>query len=80
MGLPQESRRIRVRVRPERLAFLKYVLEGCGHLALPVTLSGKEGLVELLVSPGEEGRWKALWEDLAPWVNGQPAETQTLPD
>ena len=80
MGPPARSVRTRIRVRPGRLAFLRYVLEGCGHLALPVTLSGEEGLVELLISPGEVRRWEALWEDLASWVNGRPAEAQTPPD
>jgi len=77
---PLESSRVKIRVHTRRLAFLRYVLEGCGHLALPVTLAPQEGLVELLLSPGEEPRWEALWEDLASWVNGQPVRTRTPPD
>lgn len=55
-------------VAPSRLAFLRFVLEGFGHMALPVTLSGKQGRVKLLVSPGEEDRWEKIFRDLEPWL------------
>ena len=55
-------------IAPSRLAFLRFVLEGFGHLALPVTLSGEEGRVKLLLSPGEEERWEKIFRDLEPWL------------
>ncbi|MBX6422408.1 DUF4911 domain-containing protein [Thermosulfurimonas sp. F29] len=63
-----ESAKVELRVNPRRLSFLRFLLEGFGHLALPVTLSGREGRVLLLVHPDEEERLRGILRDLDPWL------------
>ncbi len=63
-----QSTVMEIKIPPRSLAFLRFVLEGFGHLALPVTLSGREGRVRFLISPGEEERFQRLLEDLLPWL------------
>ncbi|OAQ20180.1 DUF4911 domain-containing protein [Thermosulfurimonas dismutans] len=63
-----ESLEVVISIRPERMAFLKFIIEGFGHLALPVTLSAKEGKIKLLISPQEKDRWEEIWEDFQSWL------------
>jgi len=63
-----KSHEVYIRIRPEKMAFLKFIIEGLGHLALPVTLSVKEGQIKLLISPQEKSRWEAIWKDLQAWL------------
>lgn len=58
------SLEVEINIKPERMAFLKFIIEGFGHLALPVTLSAKEGKIKLLLSPHEKDRWEAIQKDL----------------
>ena len=66
MGMPlmERSLEVEINIKPERMAFLKFIIEGFGHLALPVTLSAKEGKMKLLLSPHEKDRWEAIQKDL----------------
>jgi len=63
-----ESLEVVISIRPERMAFLKFIIEGFGHLALPVTLSAKEGKIKLLIAPQEKYRWEEIWKDLQSWL------------
>ncbi len=65
---PMESIKVRLKIPPVRMAFLKFVLEAWDHLALMKTLSTREGEVLILIPPGREEEWEALWKDLKAWL------------
>lgn len=46
-----KSRNLVVKVDPKYLNFVYMVIDGHGRLALPRTRSGKEGLLDLIISP-----------------------------
>ncbi|MCI5125942.1 MAG: DUF4911 domain-containing protein [Candidatus Electrothrix sp. AR5] len=61
-----------LRVRPDRIALFRFLLEGYDGLAVLSTMDAKQGLVRLIVP---ESRYAELWrllfaicEDLAPSV------------
>ena len=65
------------RIAPERIHFLKFILEGYDGLALLSTLNEKEGLVRLLFAPETRQEVEALLADLAGqigWLPERPLE------
>ncbi len=48
---PRKSVNLVLKVNPEKLNFIAMVIDGHGRIALPRTRSGKEGKLDLLVSP-----------------------------
>jgi hypothetical protein len=47
------SRTLRVQVPPSQIVYLKFLLEGYDHLALPVVVDGKKAEIKLLIHPTE---------------------------
>lgn len=48
---PKKSINLLLKVNPKKLNFIAMVIDGHGRIALPRTRSGKEGYLDLLVSP-----------------------------
>ena len=48
---PKKSVNLLLKVDPSKLNFISMVIDGHGRIALPRTRSGKEGFLDLLVSP-----------------------------
>ena len=48
---PRKSVNLLLKVDPSKLNFISMVVDGHGRIALPRTRSGKEGFLDLLVSP-----------------------------
>ncbi len=48
---PRRSVNLLLKVNPQKLNFISMVIDGHGRIALPRTRSGKEGYLDLLVSP-----------------------------
>ena len=59
-----KSRRIRLTIKPARMAWLKYLLESYEGLALMTTLDAASGLVELSPGVGAEGDLIGLLRDV----------------
>jgi hypothetical protein len=47
------SKTLRVQISPSQLVYLKFLLEGYDHLALPVVVDGKKVEIKLLIYPTE---------------------------
>jgi len=56
----------RLRIAPERIHFLKFILEGYDHLAVQSTVDQRLGIVELRYPPEREAEVTALLEGLGP--------------
>ena len=56
----------RLRIAPERIHFLKFILEGYDHLAIQSTVDNRLGLVELRYTPECEAEVLQLLDDLKP--------------
>ncbi len=48
---PRKSINLVLKVNPEKLNFISMIIDGHGRIALPRTRVGKEGKLDLLVSP-----------------------------
>jgi len=48
---PIKSVNLLLKVNPSKLNFISMVIDGHGRIALPRTRNGKEGFLDLLVSP-----------------------------
>ena len=68
-----EFTRLRLRMAPGRIHFLKFILEGYDHLAMQSTIDVRQGLVELRYPAMLEGEVKALLEQLTPSLGVPPA-------
>ena len=55
-----------VRIKPERIAFLKFILEGYDGLATVTTLDRKKGLVRLIYSESRTEEFNSLLQELLP--------------
>jgi hypothetical protein len=49
-----KSKKLRAEISPERIAFLKFILDGYDHLALLTVKDPKAGIVELSFFPSEK--------------------------
>lgn len=47
------SRTFRVQISPSQIVYLKFLLEGYDHLALPVVVDGKKAEIKLLIQSTE---------------------------
>ena len=61
-----EFARLPLRMAPDRIHFLKFILEGYDNLAMQSTLDAKQGLVELRYPVSQEEEVLALVEQLSP--------------
>lgn len=57
-----ESTRVELVMRPDRIAWLKFLLESYEGVALPMTLDAKSGRVALLAGAGSERELAELLE------------------
>lgn len=57
-----------IRIAPDRIHFLKFILEGYDGLAVLSTLDKYDGIVELRYPPGLEEDLNALLLDLGPSI------------
>ncbi len=48
-----KSSTLRVEINPSQIAYLKFLLEGYDHLALPVVVDGKKAEIKMLIPPSE---------------------------
>jgi hypothetical protein len=48
---PRKSVNLVLKVNPQKLNFISMIIDGHGRIALPRTRAGKEGKLDLLVSP-----------------------------
>lgn len=60
-----ESNRLQIRIGPDRIHFLRFILEGYDGLAQLTTVNAKLGLVELRYFPGEKETVLQLVDNLA---------------
>ncbi|MDH3359530.1 MAG: DUF4911 domain-containing protein [Desulfobulbaceae bacterium] len=67
-----EFARLQLRMAPERIHFLKFILEGYDHLAMQSTVDVRQGLVELRFPVMSEGEVRALLEQLTPSLGTAP--------
>ena len=44
---------IKVELNPTQIVYLKFLLEGYDHLALPIVVDGKRAEIKMLVHPSE---------------------------
>ncbi|MFH1625628.1 MAG: DUF4911 domain-containing protein [Pseudomonadota bacterium] len=49
------------KVERKNIAFLKFILEAYEGMAVMRTLDAQEGVVELMIAPNFEGKWKQYW-------------------
>ncbi len=54
-GAAKECSRLRLHIRPERIHFLKFILEGYDGLAVLSTVDAGQGLVEIRYPPEVAG-------------------------
>ena len=59
---------MQVRIAPNRIHFLKFILEGYDGLAVLSTLDRHDGIVELRYPPDLEEELSALLMDLGPSI------------
>ncbi len=59
------SKIIRAKISPEKIAFLKFVLDGYNHLALLTVKDPKKGIVELSFFPTEKEEVLNILQDFA---------------
>ena len=59
------SKIIRAKISPEKIAFLKFVLDGYDHLALLTVKDPKKGIVELSFFPTEKEEVLNILQDFA---------------
>ncbi len=64
----QESERLRVRIAPHRIHYLKFILEGYDGLALLSTLNPGTGLMEIRFPHENRSFLLMLLDDLAPLI------------
>jgi len=64
--MPANCAVLRLQIAPERIYFLKFILEGYDGLALMSTLDRKQGLVELRYPAEMKKELLALLDDLGP--------------
>ncbi|WP_456434382.1 DUF4911 domain-containing protein [Thermosulfuriphilus sp.] len=64
--LREEGLRIYLRINPQKIYWLRFVLEGYGHLGLLRTRDPLRGEVELLVTRETYSEVMAIIDDLAP--------------
>ncbi len=60
-----KSEVLRAEVLPERIAFLKFILDGYDHLALLTVKDPKKGIVELSFFPTEKEEVLNILQDFA---------------
>ncbi|MCF6290661.1 MAG: DUF4911 domain-containing protein [Desulfobacterales bacterium] len=64
--------KLRLRIAPQRIHFLKYILEGYDGLAILTTLDGREGAVEISFPPEQEQELALLLAELRPALTLNP--------
>ena len=57
---------LQITIRPERIHFLKFILEGYDGLAIQSTVDAKSGIVEIRYPPEVENDLQLLLADLEP--------------
>ena len=67
-----EFSRLQLRMAPERIHFLKFILEGYDNLAMQSTIDARQGLVELRYPLALEEEVLALVEALSPSLGVAP--------
>lgn len=66
--------KLRLQIAPERIHFLKFILEGYDGLAIMTTIDSQQGLVEISFPPEQEQELALLLAELRPGLNpGRPA-------
>jgi len=63
------SKTLRVQITPSQIVYLKFLLEGYDHLALPVVVDGKKAEIKLLIHPTELELLVNLIKEEFPSVN-----------
>lgn len=64
-----EFGRLRLQMAPDRIHFLKFILEGYDHMAFQSTINAQQGLVEIRYAASFHEEVLALVEYLAPSLN-----------
>lgn len=59
---------LQLEISPDRIHFLKFILEGYDGLALLSTLNSRQGLIEIKYPPEVEDDLKDLLKKLAPQI------------
>jgi hypothetical protein len=59
---------LRLQINPERIHFLKYILEGYDGLALLSTADARQGIVEIRYPPEIEYDLKQLLQSIEPQI------------
>ncbi|MDX1776676.1 MAG: DUF4911 domain-containing protein [Desulfobulbales bacterium] len=59
---------MQLEISPDRIHFLKFILEGYDGLALLSTLNSRQGLIEIKYPPEVEDDLKDLLKKLAPQI------------
>ena len=67
-----EFARLQLRMAPERIHFLKFILEGYDHLGMQSTIDARQGLVELRFPAVLGAEVEALVEQLIPSLGVAP--------
>ena len=61
---PRKSVNLVLKVDPKKLNFISMIIDGHGRIALPRTRAGKEGKLDLLVSPDCVQELMVILDDL----------------
>ncbi|MFC1513228.1 DUF4911 domain-containing protein [Thermodesulfobacteriota bacterium] len=69
-----EFARLPLRMAPDRIHFLKFILEGYDNLAMQSTVDARQGLVELRYPLALEKEVLALVDSLSPAL-GEPPQS-----
>lgn len=59
---------LRLKIKPERIHFLKFILEGYDGMALLSTVNARQGTVEIRYPPEAEKDLKNLLHDIGPQI------------
>ena len=63
---------LHVSINPERIYFLKFILEGYDGLAIQSTIDAKSGIVEIRYPPEMENDLQLLLAELKPILKSLP--------
>ena len=70
----KKSALLRLEITPERIHFLKFILEGYDGLAILSTIDAGQGLVEIRYPPEIENDLKQLLHNIRPQIEKNTAQ------
>ena len=59
---------LQLKISPDRIHYLKFILEGYDNLAVLSTVNARQGLVEIRYSPETEKDLRSLLTEIAPEI------------